>query len=80
MMTWRTIGKRYEWWMDVMFLLNTMGMYVYIVWFGIDLTTMILFSGLNVACLTIARREELKRVLTPKQEPDEMSGIIRRVK
>ena len=30
-MTWRTIGKRYEWWMDVMFLLNTMGMYVYIV-------------------------------------------------
>jgi hypothetical protein len=66
--------------MDVMFLINTMGMYVYIVWFGVDLTAMILFSGLNVACLTIARLEELKRLLTPKQEPDEMSGIIRRVK
>jgi hypothetical protein len=66
--------------MDVMFLLNTMGMYVYIVWFGADVTAMILLSGLNVACLTIARREELKRILTPKQEPDEMSGIIRRVK
>jgi hypothetical protein len=79
-MTWKTIGKRYEWWMDVMFLLNTMGMYVYIVWFGADVTAMILFSGLNVACLTIARREELKRLLAPKQEPDELSGIIRRVK
>jgi hypothetical protein len=41
---------------------------------------MILFSGLNVACLTIARREELKRVLTPAKEPDEMQAIIRRVK
>ena len=79
-MTWKTIGKRYEWWMDAMFLLNTMGVYVWIVWFGIDLTTMILFSGLNVACLTIARREELKRLLTPKQDPDEMQAIIRRVK
>jgi hypothetical protein len=66
--------------MDVMFLLNTMGMYVYIVWFGVDVTAMILLSGLNVACLTIARREELKRLLTPKQEPDEMQAIIRRVK
>jgi hypothetical protein len=80
MMTWKTIGKRYEWWMDVMFLLNTMGVYIWIVWFGVDVTAMILFSGLNVACLTIARREELKRILTPKQEPDEMNGIIRRVK
>ena len=80
MMTWRTIGKRYEFWMDAMMLINTMGVYVYIVWFGVDLTSMILLSGLNVACLTIARREELKRLLTPKQEPDEMSGIIRRVK
>jgi hypothetical protein len=74
------IGKRYEFWMDAMFLINTMGVYVYIVWFGADVTAMILFSGLNVACLTIARREELKRILTPKQEPDELSGIIRRVK
>ena len=79
-MTWRMIGKRYEWWMDIMFFINTIGMYVYIVWFGVDLTAMILFSGLNVSCLTIARREELKRLLTPRQEPDEMSGIIRRVK
>jgi hypothetical protein len=80
MMTWKTIGKRYEWWMDVMFLLNTMGVYIWIVWFGADVTAMILLSGLNVTCLTIARREELKRLLTPKQEPDELSGIIRRVK
>lgn len=79
-MTWKTIGKRYEWWMDAMFLLNTMGVYIYIVWFGADITAMILLSGLNVACLTIARREELKRVLTPEKDPDEMSGIIRRVK
>ena len=79
-MTWRTIGKRYEFWMDIMFFINTIGMYVYIVWFGVDLTSMILLSGLNVACLTIARREELKRLLTPKQEPDELDGIIRRVK
>lgn len=79
-MTWKMIGRRYEVWMDAMMLLNTMGVYVWIVWFGADVTAMILLSGLNVACLTIARREELKRLLTPKQEPDEMSGIIRRVK
>ena len=80
MMTWRTIGKRYEWWMDVMIFLNTVGVYVYVVWFGADVTAMILLSGLNMACLTIARREELKRVLTPEKEPDEMQSIIRRVK
>ena len=79
-MTWKNIGKRYEFWMDAMMLLNTMGVYIYIVWFGVDLTAMILLSGLNVACLTIARREELKRLLTPEKEPDEISGIIRRVK
>ena len=80
MMTWKSIGKRYEWWMDVMIFLNTMGVYVYIVWFGADVTAMILLSGLNVACLTIARREELKRILTPEQEPNEMDKIIRRIK
>jgi len=80
MMTWKTIGKRYEWWMDVMIFLNTVGVYVYVVWFGADVTAMILLSGLNMACLTIARREELKRVLTPEKEPDELNGIIRRVK
>ena len=80
MMTWKTIGKRYEWWMDVMIFLNTIGVYVYVVWFGADVTAMILLSGLNMACLTIARREELKRVLTPKQEPNEMDKIIRRIK
>ena len=80
MMTWKTIGKRYEWWMDVMIFINTIGVYVYVVWFGADVTAMILLSGLNMACLTIARREELKRLLTPKQEPDEMDRIIRRVK
>lgn len=79
-MTWRMIGKRYEFWMDIMFLLNTMGMYIYIVWFGVDLTAMILLSGLNVACLTIARREELKRLLNPKHDPDEVEKIVRRVK
>ena len=80
MMTWKMIGRRYEFWMDAMMLLNTMGVYVWIVWFGADITAMILLSGLNVACLTIARREELKRVLTPEKEPDEMQSIIRRVK
>ena len=80
MMTWKSIGKRYEWWMDVMIFLNTVGVYVYIVWFGAEVTAMILLSGLNMACLTIARREELKRILTPKQEPDEMQAIIRRIK
>lgn len=79
-MSWKMIGKRYERWMDVMIFLNTIGMYVYVVWFGVDITAMILLSGLNMACLTIARREELKRVLTPKKEPDEMQSIIRRVK
>ena len=79
-MTWKTIGKRYECWMDIMLFLNTMGVYVYIVWFGADVTSMILLSGLNVACLTIARREELKRVLTPAKEPDEIQSIIRRIK
>ena len=80
MMTWKSIGKRYEWWMDVMIFINTVGVYVYVVWFGADVTAMILLSGLNMACLTIARREELKRILTPKQEPDEMQAIIRRIK
>ena len=75
MMTWKTIGKRYEWWMDVMIFLNTVGVYVYIVWFGADVTAMILLSGLNMACLTIARREELKRVLTPAKEPDEKPAM-----
>lgn len=79
-MTWKMIGKRYELWMDVMIFLNTIGVYVWIVWFGADITAMILLSGLNMACLTIARREELKRLLTPKQEPDELHSIIRRVK
>lgn len=79
-MTWKNIGKRYEFWMDVMIFLNTIGVYVYVVWFGADITAMILLSGLNVACLTIARREELKRVLTPEKESDELQSIIRRVK
>ena len=79
-MTWKNIGKRYEFWMDVMMFLNTIGVYVYVVWFGADITAMILLSGLNVACVTIARREELKRLLTPRQEPDEMQAIIRRIK
>lgn len=79
-MTWKMIGRRYEFWMDVMIFLNTVGAYVYVVWFGADVTAMILLSGLNMACLTIARREELKRVLTPEKEPDEMQSIIRRVK
>lgn len=79
-MTWKMIGKRYEFWMDVMIFLNTIGVYVYVVWFGADVTAMILLSGLNFACLTIARREELKRVLTPAKEPDEMQSIIRRIK
>ena len=79
-MTWKTIGKRYEYWMDIMLFLNTIDVYVYVVWFGADVTSMILLSGLNVACLTIARREELKRVLTPAKEPDEIQSIIRRVK
>ena len=80
MMTWKSIGKRYEWWMDVMIFLNTVGVYVYIVWFGAEVTAMILLSGLNMACLTIARREELKRILTPAKEPDELNGIIKRIK
>ena len=80
MKTWKEVGKRYEWWMDVMMLINTMGVYVWICWFGADITAMILLSGLNVAIITIARREELKRFLTPKQEPDEMQSIIRRIK
>ena len=79
-MTWKMIGRRYEFWMDVMIFLNTIGVYVYVVWFGVDVTSMILLSGLNMACLTIARREELKRLLTPKQEEDELHSIIRRVK
>ena len=79
-MTWKMIGKRYERWMDVMIFMNTIGVYVYVVWFGADVTAMIHLSGLNVACLTIARREELKRLLTPEKEPDEMQSIIRRVK
>lgn len=79
-MTWKNIGKRYEFWMDVMIFLNTIGVYVYVVWFGVDITAMILLSGLNMACLTIARREELKRLLTPKHDPDEIDKIIRRVK
>jgi hypothetical protein len=79
-MTWKSIGRRYEFWMDIMIFLNTIGVYVWIVWFGADVTAMILLSGLNMACLTIARREELKRVLTPEKEPDELNGIIRRVK
>lgn len=80
MMTWKMIGRRYEFWMDVMIFLNTIGVYVWTVWFGTDITSMILLSGLNMACLTIARREELKRVLTPEKDPDEMQSIIRRVK
>ena len=44
-MTWKMIGRRYEFWMDVMIFLNTIGVYVYVVWFGADVTAMILLSA-----------------------------------
>ena len=80
-MTWKMIGKRYEFWQDIALWINLFGVYMYICLVGSsDVPALMLLAGLNTATIVIARREELKRVLTPKQEPDEMQSIIRRVK
>ena len=81
MMTWKMIGKRYERWQDVALWVNLFGVYMYICLIGSsDIPALMLLAGLNIAIIVIARREELKRLLTPKQDPDEMQSIIRRVK
>ena len=80
-MTWKMIGKRYERWQDIALWLNTFAVFMYLCLVGSsDVPAIILFAGINVAIIIIARREELKRFLTPVQEKDEMSGIIKRIK
>lgn len=81
MRTWKDVGKRYEWWMDAMLMVNFMGVYLYLCLVGSsDAPTIIALAGLNIAMISMARREEIKRILTPKQEEDELRSIIRRVK
>ena len=80
-MTWKKIGKRYEIWQDVALWVNLFGVYMYICLVGSsDIPALMLLAGLNTATIVIARREELKRLLTPQQEKSEMDRIIRRVK
>lgn len=81
MKTWKQVAKRYEHGMDLMLWVNLMGVYLWICLVGSDdVPAIILLAGLNVATIVFARREELKRELTPRHEPDEMERIIRRVK
>ena len=81
MKTWKEIGKRYERWQDVALWVNLFGVYMYICLIGSsDIPALMLFAGLNIATIVIARREELKRLLTPQQEKSEMDRIIRRIK
>ena len=81
MKTWKEIGKRYERWQDVALWVNLFGVYMYICLVGSsDIPALMLLAGLNTATIVIARREELKRLLTPQQEKSEMDRIIRRVK
>ena len=80
-MTWKMIGKRYEAWQDIALWINLFGVYMYICLVGSsDIPALMLLAGLNTATIVIARREELKRLLTPQQEKSEMDRIIRRVK
>lgn len=81
MKTWKEIGKRYERWQDVALWINLFGVYMYICLVGSsDIPALMLLAGLNTAIIVIARREELKRFLTPEEEKDELHTIIRRVK
>ena len=81
MMTWKEVGKRYERWQDIALWLNTFAVFMYLCLVGSsDIPAIVLLAGLNTAIIVIARREELKRFLTPRQEPDEMQAIIRRIK
>lgn len=81
MMTWKEVGKRYETWQDIALWINLFGVYMYICLVGSnDIPALMLLAGLNIATIVIARREELKRLLTPQQEKSEMDRIIRRVK
>ena len=81
MMTWKEVGKRYERWQDIALWLNTFAVFMYLCLVGSsDIPAIVLLAGLNTAIIVIARREELKRVLTPAKEPDEMQAIIRRIK
>lgn len=80
-MTWKMIGKRYEIWQDIALWINLFGVFMYLCLVGSsDIPAIVLLAGLNVVTIVIARREELKRFLTPVQEKDEMDAIIRRVK
>ena len=81
MRTWKEIGKRYEIWQDIALWINLFGVFMYLCLVGSsDIPAIVLLAGLNTAIIVIARREELKRLLTPVQEKDEMDAIIRRVK
>ena len=81
MKTWKEVGKRYETWQDVAIWLNTFCVWMYLCLIGSsDIPAIVMLAGLNTAIIVIARREELKRFLTPVQEKDEMDAIIRRVK
>ena len=81
MKTWKEVGKRYEIWQDIALWINLFGVYMYICLIGSsDIPALMLLAGLNIATIVIARREELKRLLTPQQEKSEMDRIIRRVK
>ena len=80
-MTWKEVGKRYETWQDIALWINLFGVFMYLCLVGSsDIPAIVLLAGLNVVTIVIARREELKRFLTPVQEKDEMDRIIRRVK
>ena len=80
-MTWKMIGKRYETWQDIALWINLFGVFMYLCLVGSsDVPAIVLLAGLNTAIIVIARREELKRLLTPQQEKSEMDRIIRRVK
>ena len=81
MKTWKQVAKRYEHGMDWMLWLNLFGVYMYLCLVGsTDIPAIVMLAGFNLAIITTARREELKRLLTPPQEKSELDHIIRRVK
>ena len=81
MNTWREVAHRYEFWMDGAMWLNIFGVYMYLCLVGSnDAPALILLAGLNIALITIARRDELKKILTPPKDKDELHTIIRRIK
>ena len=73
--------RRYETGTNWMLGINMMGLWLYACLIGSsDLPALLMFCGINVAIICIVRFDEIKKELTPRREPDELNGIIRRMK